>query len=81
MNIVVLGAAGFIGTNLVIKLAEDKNNHITLVDYCEEYFFNIKKFALTNITIIPSAMDASMNFKKILENQDIVYHSGKTCLL
>lgn len=38
MKIILLGAAGFIGTNLTLKLAEDKNNRITLVDVNKEYF-------------------------------------------
>ena len=38
MNIVILGAAGFIGTNLALKLSQDENNFITVVDETLEYF-------------------------------------------
>ena len=30
MNILILGAAGFIGTNLAIKLADNKSDKVTL---------------------------------------------------
>lgn len=32
INIITLGAAGFIGTNLTFDLAKDNNNSMTLVD-------------------------------------------------
>ena len=38
MNILLLGAAGFIGTNLALRLLDDPDNRITLVDVCKEYF-------------------------------------------
>lgn len=38
MNILLFGAAGFIGTNLALKLMEDSNNKITLVDVNKDFF-------------------------------------------
>ena len=43
MNILILGAAGFIGTNLTFKLAENKADRIILVDKSKSYFSNIEK--------------------------------------
>ena len=78
MNILILGAAGFIGTNLTIELAKDINNCLTLVDRSEEYFNNIKKMNLKNIQIKESALDSSTEFKDIIMGQDIVYHLVST---
>lgn len=77
MNVLVLGAAGFIGTNLTIKLAENKENHITLFDKSRSYFSNIEKFNYSNVVIQESSLDADMDFSA-LENQDIVFHLVST---
>lgn len=77
MNILVLGAAGFIGTNLTIKLSENKKDNITLVDRSRNYFLNIEKFNFTNVIIKESSMDMDMDFS-ILQNQDVVYHLVST---
>lgn len=77
MNILILGAAGFIGTNLTIKLAENNDNQITLVDRSKSYFSNIEKFNFSNVEIKESSLDADMDFS-ILEGQDTVYHLVST---
>lgn len=46
MNILILGAAGFIGTNLTFNLSKNKDDKITLVDKNKEYFVNIEKNVL-----------------------------------
>ena len=51
MNILILGAAGFIGKNLTIKLVQNKDNQITLVDRSKSYFSNIEKFNSSNVEI------------------------------
>jgi len=58
MKILILGAAGFIGTNLTLKLAEDSANDLTLVDKKKEYFIPsiIQK---DNISIVESNLDLS----------------------
>lgn len=77
MNIIILGAAGFIGTNLAIKLSENKEDIITLVDRSEDYFSIIKKMNLHNINIRVSSLDSEMDFN-ILDGQEIVYHLVST---
>ena len=77
MNIIMIGAAGFIGTNLTIKLAEDKNNKITLVDKDLNYFSNVKRFCFDNVKYVESGLDGSDDFS-FLSNQDIVYHLMST---
>lgn len=73
MNILILGAAGFIGTNLTLNLSENKDDKITLVDKNKEYFVNIEKKCLKNVTIKEASLDEKMDFS-ILDGQDIVYH-------
>lgn len=74
MKILLLGAAGFIGTNLTIELTKDPNNHITLVDKSKDFFINIKSMHLGNVEIKESRLDIDTNFDEILEKQDVVYH-------
>lgn len=77
MNILILGASGFIGTNLTIKLIENIDNHITLIDKRIDYFSDIKKFNFSNVEIKISSLDKDMDFS-ILEGQDVVYHLVST---
>lgn len=77
MNILILGAAGFIGTNLTKKLASNKGDKITLVDKSINYFVNILKYKFSNVEIMESSLDENEEFS-ILEGQDIVYHLVST---
>jgi len=72
MNILLLGAAGFIGTNLTLKLLEDPNNKITLVDANKDYF--LPAICESNAAIIESAIGAEADFASLLCGQDVVYH-------
>ena len=74
MNIILLGAAGFIGTNLTFKLAEDLRNNITLVDRKKEFFSNVIDRNLKNVTIKESIFDINTDFEKLLVGQKVVYH-------
>ena len=77
MNIIVLGAAGFIGTNLAINLAKDKTNKITLVDQSLSYFNpDVKK--LNNCSFVESDFQENTQFSQLLKGQDIVYHLVST---
>lgn len=78
MNVILLGAAGFIGTNLAIKLSEDGKNDITLVDRSVTFFDAIKKINLGNIRIVETGFEENTDFDCLLKNQDIVYHLVST---
>ncbi len=72
MNIVVLGAASFIGTNLSIKLISEGNNHLRLVDKSVSYF--ISELYSDCTEIIADSLSVDTNFDEILRDQDVVYH-------
>lgn len=80
INIIILGAAGFIGTNLTIALSKEKDkynnfvNNITLFDKEDANYFNIKEFNCSNISIMTGNFNMESNFEAITQNQDIVYH-------
>ncbi len=74
MNITILGAAGFIGTNLTIQLAKDNQNKILLADKKIEFFNHIKAMNLRNVNFTEADFDLSFDMYKLLEGQDIVYH-------
>lgn len=78
MNILLLGAAGFIGTNLIISLAKDANNHIIAVDKKIAYFDDVLKNNFTNVKIVEETLDNDMNFDSLLKGQDIIYHLVST---
>jgi len=80
MNIIILGAAGFIGTNLTIALAKEKDeynnciNQITLFDREDAKFSNITQYGFSNVSIITGNFSMESDFEIITQNQDIVYH-------
>lgn len=78
MNCILLGAAGFIGTNLAIKLSEIGRDNITLVDKSETFFEPVKTMNLRNIKIIESDFKENTDFDSILEGQDLVFHLVST---
>lgn len=77
MKIIILGAAGFIGTNLAIKLSKNDENIITLIDREEYFFSHLKRMDLQNVKYKTSSLDVTMDFN-ILKEQDIVYHLVST---
>jgi len=74
MNIILLGAAGFIGTNLVMALAKEPDNRITVVDRKQEYFQNIINLSLSNVCTVESDLSAETDYEAMLAGQDVVYH-------
>lgn len=78
MNVSILGAAGFIGTNLAIHLSKLDNINLTLVDKSKELFAHINKLELKNIKIMESDFSEDIDFDSLLLGQDIVYHLVST---
>ena len=68
MKILLLGAAGFIGTNLTIELAKNAENEITLVDRCKDFFNPVINKNLKNIRIIESGLTVDTDFDSIRKN-------------
>lgn len=78
MNIIIFGAAGFIGTNLIITLAKNSDNKIIAVDRSRLYFEAIEKKKLTNVSLVESSFEMDQTYGELLANQDIVYHLVST---
>ena len=74
MRILILGAAGFIGTNLVIELAKDKKNIITVVDRDRLFFKSIEDLNISNLSIVQSDLLMETDYEELVCGQDIVYH-------
>ena len=78
MKILLLGAAGFIGTNLTIELAKKTEDEITLVDRSKEFFKPIVSMDLKNVHILEADLTVDMDFDSILKDQEVVYHLVST---
>lgn len=78
MRIMLLGAAGFIGTNLMIHQAQTHSNEITLVDKKRAYFPKTELINSDRVSIIESSLGINTNFEKLLQGQEIVYHLVST---
>ena len=78
MNILLLGAAGFIGTNLTIELAKNRNNKITLVDGKKEFFSQIERLKIPNVEIKTANFDLHTDFETLFCGQDIIFHLVST---
>ena len=78
MNILVLGSTGFIGTNLIFKLAEDKNNSITAFDRTNSSFDIIKDKCGDSVKIVRGEFSDYDDFETLTKDIDIVYHLVST---
>ncbi len=78
MNILLFGAAGFIGSNLALYLAKTTDNNITLLDRKRELFSIPEIVNNKSITIYESIFDENTEFDQVLQGQDIVYHLVST---
>ena len=74
MNITLLGAAGFIGTNLVINIAKEGKHNITVIDRNKLYFHMLKDMNFHNLNIVQSDLTMNSDYEKLMEGQDLVYH-------
>ena len=74
MNIILLGAAGFIGTNLTLALAKDSENQITVVSRRRSSFADVEAMALSNVRFLECDLVSEPDFAPMLSGQDVVYH-------
>ncbi len=73
MNILILGAAGFIGTNLTFELAKNSNNNIIAADKSESYFIDKYK-NYSNVLIKEVSFEQTRDIENLIKDIDIVYH-------
>ena len=78
MNSAILGAAGFIGTNLALNILKDSENHITLVDRNKIYFTLEELKYAKNVTIKECTFELDADYDELLKDQDVVYHLVST---
>lgn len=74
----IVGAAGFIGTNLTIALAKNPVNHLTLVDKSKTYFAPLIAMRFANVRFMEHSLSVDAEFDEILKGQDIIYHLVST---
>lgn len=70
----MLGATGFIGTNLAISLAGDPNNDIVVVGRNKAHFHAIGSYAFKNVRFAASDLAADTDYDELVRNADVVYH-------
>ncbi len=71
-RILVTGGAGFVGSNLCERLAQDKNNEVYSLD---NYFTGSKENHVNNVTYIEGS---SANIDSLVKfTPDIIYHLGE----
>ena len=74
MNTILLGGAGFIGINLVLSLAKDPLNRITVVDRSKTYFVTLENLKIQNLRLIQSDLSMNTDYECLVRGQDVVYH-------
>ncbi|MCU9613196.1 NAD-dependent epimerase/dehydratase family protein [Caldibacillus lycopersici] len=74
MNILIYGAAGFIGTNLALTLAQDENNYLTLVVRDKAKLLIPELLNFKNVSIKETAFELDTNFDDLFKKQDVIYH-------
>ena len=73
-NILVTGGAGFVGSQLIKKLAEDPNNVITCLD---NYFTGTRENHVPGVTYIEGDTDRISDLVPNGKEIDIIYHFGE----
>lgn len=78
MNVVVLGAAGFIGTNLAMELVKNQNDDIYLVDTDINFFTNKYILEQKNVHLVTMEFNTESDFDSVLKGMDTLYHLVST---
>lgn len=78
MKNMLIGGAGFIGTNLTIELAKDKENEIIVVDANKAFFNQIESLGLSNVKTQEASFSLDTDFEKLVDGQECVYHLVST---
>jgi len=78
MNVMILGAGGFIGTNLALELSKDKNDQLTLVDRNQAKLDRLVELCGSRTEILQSDIVSADNMDAVLAGQDLVYHLVST---
>ena len=77
-KIMILGAAGFIGTNLAKKLSLEPDIQLSLVDSNMEYFETLKSLDLDNVSYYEADFSDFEIFDDLVKGQDEIYHLVST---
>lgn len=82
MNITIIGAAGFIGTNLILDIVHNSKQeiHLTAIDRKITYFKHLIDMNLDGVEYREANFSVDTNFDEQLKNQDIVYHLASTVI-
>lgn len=78
MKIAILGAAGFIGTNLALRLVKEESNQLLLVDKKIEYFEKSPVANKENVKVLESEFGMGTDFSDMLQGVDVAYHLFST---
>lgn len=78
MKVLLLGGAGFIGTNLAIRLSKRLDAQVTVADRAPEYFETLRSLSLPHVSFAVSTFDENTDFDALLEGQDMVFHLVST---
>jgi UDP-glucose 4-epimerase len=77
MKILIMGAAGFIGTNLTVRLAENQSNSIVLFDKPGTlYRIDSRNCRMDNISFVSGEFNIGYDFEGLLRSSgaEMVYH-------
>lgn len=80
MNIIIFGAAGFIGTNLLLRLSADPAHKITAVDSKLRYFNQNLFLTQGNVKFMEAGFNKATDFDSLLRGQDLVIHLASTTI-
>lgn len=78
MNIMLLGATGFIGTNLSIEFSKNKINRVIAVGKQKEHFKTLEEKKLSNLSLLQLNLRKDTDFDSLIEGQDIIFHLFST---